>query len=66
MGETRAQRIAEYLEENDRVVVGLREGGWIRVEGERAWLGGRRGARIFRRGVEPEERPPGAALDDLL
>jgi dipeptidase E len=66
MGETRAQRIVEYLEENDRVVVGLREGGWIRVEGERGSLGGANGARIFRRGLEPEERLPGAALDDLL
>jgi dipeptidase E len=66
MGETREQRIVEFLEENDRVVLGLREGGWIRVEGDRAWLGGERGARIFRRGAEPEERLPGAALDDLL
>jgi len=66
MGETREQRIVEFLEENDRVVVGLREGGWIRVEGDRGWLGGAKGARIFRRGAEPEERGPGAALDDLL
>lgn len=66
MGETREQRIVEFLEENDRVVVGLREGGWIRVDGDRGRLGGSRGARIFRRGAAPEERPPGAALDDLL
>ena len=66
MGETREQRIVEFLEENDRVVLGLREGGWIRVEGERARLGGERPARIFRRGADPEERPPGSALDDLL
>jgi dipeptidase E len=66
MGETREQRLVEFLEENDRVVVGLREGGWIRVEGDRAQLGGSRGARIFRRGAAPEERPPGARLDDLL
>jgi dipeptidase E len=66
MGETREQRLAEFLEDNDRVVVGLREGGWIRVEGDRGWLGGSKGARIFRRGAAPEERGPGAALDDLL
>jgi len=66
MGETREQRIAEFLEENDRVVVGLREGGWIRVEGDRGRLGGSAGARIFRRGAAPEERPAGATLDDLL
>ena len=66
MGETREQRIVEFLEENDRVVVGLREGGWIRVEGGAGRLGGLNGARIFRRGSPPEERPVGAALDDLL
>lgn len=65
MGETRAQRIAEFLEENDRVVVGLREGGWIRVRSGRAELSGARGARIFRRGREPEERGAGASLADL-
>jgi dipeptidase E len=66
MGETREERIREFLEENDRPVVGLREGAWIRVEGERATLGGGRGARIFRRGGAPEERGPGAGLEDLL
>jgi dipeptidase E len=66
MGETREQRLVEFLEENDRVVVGLREGGWIRVEGEQGRLGGSKGARIFRRGAAPEERAVGAALDDLL
>ncbi len=66
MGETREQRIQEFLEENRTPVLGLREGGWIRVEGARGWLGGSRGARIFRRGAAPEERPAGASLDDLL
>lgn len=66
MGETREQRLAEFLEENDRVVVGLREGGWIRIEGERGRLGGLAGARIFRRGAGPEERRVGDSLDDLL
>jgi len=66
MGETREQRITEFLEENDRVVVGLREGGWIRVEGDSGSLGGLNGARIFRRAAAPEERPVGARLDDLL
>jgi len=65
MGETREQRLLEFHEENVTPVVAVREGGWIRVEDERAWLGGDRGARIFRCGAEPEERPVGAALDDL-
>ena len=66
MGETRADRIAEFHEENATPVVGLRERAWIRVEGPRAWLGGERGARIFRRGSAAEERETGASLDDLL
>lgn len=66
MGETRAERIAEFHEENETAVVGLRERAWIRVEGPKAWLGGERGACIFRRGSAPEERATGAVLDDLL
>lgn len=66
MGEPREQRLNEYLEENDRVVVGVREGTWIRVEDDEGRLGGTTGARIFRRGAEPEERPPGASVTDLL
>lgn len=66
MGETRAERIAEFHEENQAAVVGLRERAWIRVDGARGWLGGERGACIFRRGRAPEERTTGDALDDLL
>lgn len=66
MGETREQRLREFLEENETPVVGLREGAWIRVEESRAVLGGANGARIFRRDREPEERKIGASLDDLL
>jgi len=66
MGETREERLREFLEENDAVVVALREGAWLRVEERRATLGGSRGARIFRRGRDPQEAAPGAALDALL
>jgi dipeptidase E len=66
MGETREQRLKEFHEENETPVVGLREGAWLRVEGGHATLGGARGARIFRRDQEPEERETGASLDDLL
>ncbi|MCB9377686.1 MAG: dipeptidase PepE [Holophagales bacterium] len=62
MGETREQRLAEFLEENERVVVGLREGGWIRIRGAGGELGGVPGARVFRRGAEALELPPGADL----
>jgi dipeptidase E len=66
MGETREQRLREFHEENETPVVGLREGAWLRVEGDRATLGGTRGARIFRREQEPQERGTGEGLDDLL
>jgi dipeptidase E len=66
MGETREQRLREFHEENEAPVVGLREGAWMRIEGDRATLGGTRGARIFRRGEEPEERGTGDSLGDLL
>ena len=66
MGETREERLREYLEENAAPVLGLREGAWLRREGGSLRLGGRNGARLFRRGAAPEELPPGAALDHLL
>lgn len=66
MGETREERLREFLEENDTPVLGLREGAWLRVEGDRAALEGANGARVFRRGADPEEIAPGAALDALL
>lgn len=62
MGETREDRLREYHEENETPVVGLREGAWLRVEGEVVRLEGRNGARIFRRGRPPDEWPLGTAL----
>jgi dipeptidase E len=66
MGETRETRIREFLEENDNVVVGLREGAMLRVLGPEVTLAGDRGARVFRRHREPEEIAPGIRLDSLL
>lgn len=57
-GETRETRIREYLAFNDRIVVGLREGCVIRVEGAKATLKGATGARVFRQNAEPEEFSP--------
>jgi len=66
MGETREERLREYLEEDPAPVLGLREGAWLRVEGDRATLGGATGARLFRRGAEPLELAPGADLSATL
>ena len=66
MGETREERLREYLEENETPVLGLREGAWIRVDGERMGLGGANGGRLFRRGTDPLELAPGADLADLV
>ena len=65
-GETREERILQFLEENDRRVVGLREGAMLRVEGDRVTLKGTTGARLFARGRAPEEFATGASLDFLL
>ena len=66
MGETREERIAQFLEENEQAVVGLREGAILRIEGRSASLRGIARMRLFRRGQPPEEFEPGARLDFLL
>lgn len=65
-GETREERIREFLEENATTVVGLREGAMLRVADGTLKLLGDRAARIFRKGQEPVEVKPGADLSDLL
>lgn len=62
MGETREERISQFLEENDTPVVGLREGAMIRIEHGVALLKGSSGARIFRKGAEPTEIVTGDKL----
>jgi len=66
MGETRETRIREFHEENEVPVAGLREGAILRIEGASVALRGVAGARIFRRGLEPLEFLPGAALEEHL
>ncbi len=66
MGETRETRIREFHEMNDPVVVGLREGAMLRIEENSVVLEGTTGARIFRKGSEPEEFAPGSSLDFLM
>jgi len=66
MGETREQRLLQYLEENDTPVAALREGAMLRIENGETLLKGSSGARIFRRGLEQVEMSPGDQLDALL
>jgi dipeptidase E len=55
-GETREQRIEEFIAANPAMTVaGLREGCLLRVEGERRELVGGRPMRIFRQGDAPRE-----------
>lgn len=62
-GETRQQRIEEFLAVNrDITVVGLREATLLQVEGDKIQLKGTRPMRIFRYGMEPEELNTGSLL----
>jgi len=55
-GETREQRIEEFLEVNPEItVVGLREGTMLKCENNSIKLIGSRNARIFKKGMHPEE-----------
>lgn len=66
-GETRDQRLAEFIEVNrDVFVVGLREGSMLRIEGSRIRLRGERNARIFKYGQETREYAPEDSLQFLL
>ena len=61
-GETRDQRLAEFHQENDIPVVGLREGAYININTDFAttrelYIGGINGAKIFNRGKAPYEAP---------
>jgi dipeptidase E len=65
MGETRDDRLREFLEENDVPVVGLPEGTWLRVRDGSVALGGG-AARVFRRGADPAGVADGSDLSWLL
>jgi dipeptidase E len=65
-GETRAQRLTEFCEENDVPVLAMREGAWLQVDGEVATLRGANGARLFRHGHQPVEIGAGTDVSWLL
>jgi dipeptidase E len=66
-GETREQRIQEFIEINpDLYVVGLREGTMLTVNNKQIELIGPRPARIFRKGAAPLEVAAGGELGFLM
>ncbi|MDP2723039.1 MAG: dipeptidase PepE [Bacteroidales bacterium] len=66
-GETRQQRIEEFLVVNKKTtVLGLREASLLLVDGNTIKLMGSRPARLFNFGKEPVEYPEGSDLSFLL
>jgi len=66
-GETREQRLLEYLAVNrNTTIAGLREGCLFWIEGKSIELIGQHPLRIFRFGEEPREFEPGSELSFLL
>ncbi len=66
-GETRQQRIEEFLAVNRKMkVLGLREASLLYVEGDSMKLLGKRNLRLFEFGKEPVEYTPDSDLSFLL
>ncbi len=66
-GETREQRIEEFLAINrDMTVVGLREGGLLECEGKKLLLKGRKSLRVFHYGKTPREMAPDSDMSFLI
>jgi dipeptidase E len=62
MGETREERLLQYLEENETPVIGLREGAILSMGDGHIHLCGLNGARIFQRNRAPWEVTPPTEL----
>jgi len=62
-GEARETRIKEFQNLNSVIVVGLREGSWLKVADSKITLEGGLSARIFEPGQPPYEIDPNAILN---
>ncbi|WP_203293650.1 dipeptidase PepE [Luteirhabdus pelagi] len=62
MGETRETRIGEFHAYNTLPVVGIREGSWLRVQGDTITLGGELSVRIFEKDKEAVEKTSGSEI----
>lgn len=65
MGETREMRLNEFHAFNNVPVLGLREGSWLEVKGDKIILKGNLAARLFRQNQIPEEMNSGSDLSWL-
>jgi dipeptidase E len=65
MGETRETRIKEFHHYNPQSVLGLREGSWLEVFGNKITLKGELFARLFQHGKAPIEIETGSDLSNL-
>jgi len=65
MGETREMRINEFHQFNSAPVLGLREGSWLEVTGEKIILKGTLSARLFQKNKNPEELATESDLSNL-
>ena len=65
MGETRETRINEFHKFNPQPVLGLREGSWLKVNGNSIKLKGNLTARLFSQNNKPVELEPEAELNNI-